>query len=94
MNNPPLPPNEAEMTPEQRKAIRRIQREIAAHFRRGLTFVIYKGEDQRLHVHLSSTAANREEALDMARRVLQETERAETGLITTLTPNEKRIVAP
>lgn len=89
--NMPQPPNESQLTPEQRKALVRIQRLIAENFRRGILCVIYTGLDSKLHVQVVSNAQSKEENLDLARRTLQEVERAETGLIQTLTPDERRI---
>lgn len=89
--NLPQPPNESQLTPEQRKALVRIQRLIMENFKRGLVSVIYVGLDQKMHVQVVSNCMSKEENLDMAQRTLQEVQRAETGLITTLTPSERRI---
>lgn len=89
--NLPQPPHESQLTPEQRKALVRIQRLIAENFHRGIVCVIYRGLDSRLHVQVVSNALSKEENLDLARRTLQSVERAETGVISTLTPEERRI---
>lgn len=87
----PQPPNESQLTPDQRKALVRIQRLIAENFHRGIVCVIYKGLDARLHVQVVSNALSKEENLDLARRTLQSVERSELGIISTLTPQERKI---
>lgn len=91
MSELPQPPRESQLTPEQRKALVRIQRLVAENFHRGQVCVIYRGLDAKLHVQLVSNCMSAEENLDLARRAVQQVEKSETGLITTLTPNERRI---
>lgn len=87
----PQPPEESKLTTQQRRALRRIQFLIHEFFHRGMVTVIYKGEDAKLHIQVISSAQSKEENLDLAQRTLREVERAEQGIITTLTPNERRI---
>lgn len=89
--NLPQPPNESQLTPEQRKALARIQRLIVENFHRGQVCVIYKGLDSKLHVQVVSNALSKEENLDLAQRTLQQVQIAEQGIITALTPDERRI---
>lgn len=53
--------------------------------------VIYKGEDAKLHIQVVSSCQSAEENLDLARRTLRRVEEAESGIIQTLTPDERRI---
>ena len=87
----PQPPNEAQLTQTQRKAIVRIQRLIAETFHRGMISVIYRGLDGRMHAQVLSNALSKEENLDLAQRTLQQVQIAEQSIITTLTPDERRI---
>lgn len=89
--NMPQPPNESQLTGDQRKALVRIQRLIAENFHRGQVCVIYKGLDLKLHVQVVSNCMSAEENLDLARRTVQQVEKSEQGIITTLTPSERRI---
>lgn len=88
----PLPPDEAKLTRQQRIALRRISQLFSDHFTRALYTVVYKGEDQKFHVQVVCNANNKTEALDLGRRTMQQLELSEQGLITTLTPEEKRII--
>lgn len=92
MNPPPQPPKESQLTPEQRKALARIMKLASENFHRAMISLVYKGEDQKLHMQVVSTAVNKEENLSLATMTLQEVQKAETGLITTLSPEQKRIV--
>lgn len=90
----PLPPNESQLTDRQRHALFKIQSLIKQNFHRGMLTVIYAGKDEKLHVQIVSTCNNDKEQLDMARRTLQQCERSATGVIATLSPEEKRIITP
>lgn len=72
-------------------ALRRIGQLLTDHFHRGLVTVVYKGEDQKLHVQIVSNCNSETEQKDLALRTVQQIEKATTGLITTLTPAEKRL---
>lgn len=85
-------PNEAHMTDHQRKAVRRIQTIIKESFKRGMLAVVYAGTDNKLHVQVVNNCASKVESLDLANRALQEVQRAETGIISTLSETEKRII--
>lgn len=89
----PSQPDEAQMTDDQRKAVRRIQMLIREHFKKGMLAIIYSGTDAKLHIQVINNCASREQSLDLAHRALQEVQRAETGIITAISTNEKRIVA-
>lgn len=65
---------------------------MSEHFKAAMVTVVFVGTDQKMHIQVAQHAANKEQALDLARRGLQEVERAETGVISTLSPNEKRII--
>lgn len=87
-------PNEAHMTDRQRKAVRRIQTIIREEFHRGMLVTVYKGTDDKLHVQMISNCVTKEENIDLATRALQQVEKAETGIIKTLSNQEKRIITP
>jgi hypothetical protein len=88
----PLPPNESQLTRQQRIALKRIGQLLLDHFHRGLVTVVFKGEDQKLHVQVISNCNTEQEQIDLARRTLQQVEKSTTGLITTLSPEEKRLI--
>lgn len=87
----PTAPNESKLTDQQRQALFKIQTLVKRAFHRGMLTVVYKGTDSKLHVQVVSTCNTDAEQIDLARRTLQQVERATIGLITTLTPEEKRI---
>lgn len=88
----PTPPNESKLTDQQRQALFKIQSLIKRTFHRGMLSIVYKGTDSKMHVQVVSTCNDDGEQIDLARRTLQQVERATTGLITTLSPEEKRII--
>lgn len=88
----PSQPDEAKLTRQQRLALRRISQLLDDFFHRGLITVIYKGEDQKMHVQVVCNATNSVEALDLGRRTMQQLEISEKGIISTLTNTEKRII--
>lgn len=88
----PNPPEESNLTPEQRKALRRIQMLIQTHFHRGQVCVVFKGIDQQMRVQVISNCNTSEEALDLAQRTLQQVQISEQGIVTSLTSDERRIV--
>lgn len=92
MSSIPLPPDESKLTRQQRIALKRISQLFKDHFHRALYTVVYRGEDQKLHVQVVCNANNKTEALDLGRRTMQQLEVSEQGLITTLTSSEKRLI--
>lgn len=90
----PLPPAEAKLTRQQRIALKRISQLFQDHFTRALFTVVYRGEDQKMHVQVLCNANTKEEVLDLGRRTMQQLEIAEKKIITTLSPQEKRIITP
>lgn len=90
----PTAPNESNLTPAQRMALFKIQTLLKKTFHRAMLTTIYRGTDDKLHVQVISTCNTNEEQLDIARRTLQTVERTSTGIIQTLSPEEKRIVTP
>lgn len=88
----PSVPHEAKMTDEQRKAVRRIQTIIKSSFHRGMLSVVFKGTDAKFHIQVVNNCTSNGESIDLATRTLQEVQVAEAGIISTLSPIQKRII--
>lgn len=53
--------------------------------------IVFLGTDSKLHVQIVSTCNDDREQIDLARRTLQQVEKATQKIITTLSAEERRI---